>query len=333
MVNYQTEFVVFYLQAHRRINMGKYPFDLIKPEYDNGEKQLADDSWTASRPIIRFTDNLEKGAEYFIPGEGLLTAINTSIAVGEPLLLTGEPGTGKTQVAYYVSYKLNLEKLCHFQVKSTSKAQDLLYTFDSIRYFRDANLQKNDNPLNKREYITEGPLWEALESDKPRVLLIDEIDKAPRDFPNDLLMELDQNEFPVPELGKDFKIKAGQNNRPIIIITSNSERRLPEPFLRRCIYHYIKFDESLLKKAINARKDEYPELDDEFLQLAIVSFIELRKQNLRKKPSTGELLTWVRIMAAASGVDPERLKGDLSELPYLGTLLKDRGDLEEIRKR
>ncbi len=316
--------------------MNSYPFDLVKEEYPNQSDQVTDSSWIDARPIIQFTDNLEKGAKYFVPGKKLLIAINTAIAVGEPLLITGEPGTGKTQVAYYVAYKLDLGDVLHFQVKSTSKAQDLLYKFDTIRYFRQVSLRGSEEDMNKMEYIEKGPVWKALTSDKPCVLLIDEIDKAPRDFPNDLLWELDQHEFAVPELGSDYKVpdkdSYNPNNRPIIIITSNSERRLPEPFLRRCIYHFIKFDESLLEKALNARKDEYPGMSAEFLELVINRFIDLRKLNLRKKPSTGELLTWIRIMAASSGIKPERLKGDLSQLPYLGALLKDHADLEEAEK-
>lgn len=316
--------------------MSKYPFDLIKDRYSNGEDRLTDHSWIYNRPLIHFTDNLEKGAEFFVPSGQLVTAINAAIAIGEPLLVTGEPGTGKTQIAYYVAYKLTLDKVLHFQVKSTSKAQDLLYNFDTIRYFHDAHLTGDSKQnLDKTNYITEGLLWKALKSDKPQVLLIDEIDKAPRDFPNDLLWELDQNEFTLPELGPDYKISSKDKslNRPIIIITSNSERRLPEPFLRRCIYHYIKFDESLLEKAVKARRDEYPNLSDEFLQLTITRFIELRQSlHLRKPPSTGELLTWERILAAAADVDIEKLKGDLSQLPYLGALLKDHADLQEVEK-
>ena len=170
--------------------------------------------------------------------------INTAIAVGEPLLLTGQPGTGKTQSAYYTAFQLGV-KCIHFQVKSDSTAKDLLYDFDMVRYFRDAHLQNvqqeqlsngNPNTLNKDDYIEKRQLWEAFELGKKKgvsqVLLIDEIDKAPRDFPNDLLHELNQMEFTILETGE--KISAPAHLRPIVFITSNSERRLPEPFLRRC---------------------------------------------------------------------------------------------------
>jgi len=318
------------------MNKHNYPFDLIKDEYFDNKPRLNDFSWIKNRPIIRFTDSMEKGAKHFIPGEKLLTAINTSIAIGDPLLVTGEPGTGKTQIAYYIAYKLSLEKVLHFQVKSTSKAQDLLYVFDTIKYFQDANIHDPGIRINKGDYIEKGPFWNALISDKPRVLLIDEIDKAPRDFPNDLLFELDQNKFKVPELGEDFQVPdpilEHSVCRPIVVITSNSERRLPEPFLRRCVFHYITFNELLLEKAVNARKNEYPDLSPEFLKHAIARFIDLRKQNLRKKPGTSELLTWLRVMSVASNVEIKTLEEELSHLPYLGTLLKDHADLEEIEK-
>jgi len=312
--------------------MENYSFDLVKREYPDQKDQLTDDSWIKNRSIIRFTDNLEKGAKYFIPSDQLIIAINTAIAVGEPLLVTGEPGTGKTQIAYYIAYKLNLGEVLHFQVKSTSKAQDLLYNFDTVRYFHDAHLAESKQGLKKEKYIRRGPLYRALEAERPSVLLIDEIDKAPRDFPNDLLLELDQNKFEIPELD-GLKISGLDiHNRPIIVITSNSERRLPEPFLRRCIYHYIQFDDSLLQKAVYARKDEYPNMSETFLNIAIARFVELRKANLRKKPSTGELLTWIRVMATAANIEVDKLKGDLSQLPYLGALLKDHSDLQEVEK-
>lgn len=322
--------------------MAKYPFDLLK--YTPGSKApKADYDWVKNRPLLKYSDSLEKGAEFYVPDDPLLVAVNTALAVGEPLLVTGEPGTGKTQIAYFVARQLGLGEVLHFQTKSSSKAQDLLYHFDTIRYFHEAHLSENKDefrkPQAKRPFITEGKFWEALVAkEHPRVLLIDEIDKAPRDFPNDLLRELDQNEFSVPELSepdKEFRVSGKENepNRPLIIITSNSERRLPEPFLRRCVYYFIEFNEDLLKKAVDARHKEYPEVSDSFRDLAIARFIELRKLNLRKKPSTGELLTWIRVLAAASKVDPKVLEGDLAELPFLGTLLKDHSDLEEVGKR
>jgi MoxR-like ATPase len=162
----------------------------------------------------------------------------------------------------------------------------------------------------------------------PRVVLIDEIDKAPRDFPNDLLHELDKMEFTIAETGET--IRAPREKRPIVFITSNSERRLPEPFLRRCVYHHIRFDDALVAKAVDNRRDEYATLSPDFLQMAVQRFLALRDRPLRKLPSTGELLVWLRVLALAIGTYPERLEQDLSQLPYLGVLLKDHQDIEDV---
>ena len=256
------------------------------------------------------------------------TAINTALAVGEPLLVTGEPGTGKTQAAYYMAYKLNIEPVIHFQVKSASQATDLLYHFDMVRYFHDANLGSQVAKLDKNNYVEKRPLWQAMTASHPSVLLIDEIDKAPRDFANDLLHELDKMEFTIKETGET--IRAPRENRPILLITSNSERRLPEPFLRRCIYHNIRFDDDLVEKAVWSRRDQYQKLNDDFILMAIQRFLALRERNIRKRPAMGELLVWLRVLALAVGSYPDRLERDLSKLPYLGVLLKDRQDVEDI---
>lgn len=228
--------------------MSHYPFRLVN---DDHEGPLEDPEVLRQRPFAAVDASLTVNAARFVPGEQLETAINTAIAVGEPLLITGEPGTGKTQAAYYVAYKLGLEPVLHFQVKSDGNAQDLLYHFDTVRYFHDAHFSKSAAPLNKADYVEPRALWQAMASPHPRVLLIDEIDKAPRDFPNDLLHELDQMEFTVAETGKT--IRAPRTQRPIVVITSNSERRLPEPFLRRCVYHHIRFDDNLVAKAVEKR--------------------------------------------------------------------------------
>jgi MoxR-like ATPase len=234
-----------------------YPFDILNQV---GRHEPADSSSLLDRPFAYFNHSLAEDAHRFVPGEELTLAINTAIAVGQPLLLTGEPGTGKTQAAYYTAYKLGVEPVLHFQVKSDSNASDLLYHFDAVRYFYDASTKGRTmdaesegerTELNKSDYVEKRALWLALESEVPRVLLIDEIDKASRDFPNDLLHELDQMQFTVAETQQiipESPIPKGQ--RPIVFITSNSERRLPEPFLRRCIYHHIKFDEELLRLAV-----------------------------------------------------------------------------------
>ena len=322
--------------------MNRYPFDLIRPEVPG---PLQDPTVLAQRPFTTVDRSFASEARLFIPGEELAVAINTALAVGEPLLITGEPGTGKTQAAYYAAFKLGLEPLIHFQVKSDSTAGELLYHFDSVRYFHDAHAGQlslitpgGDPVAVKKKYVEKRALWLALEraqeKNLPAVLLIDEIDKAPRDFPNDLLLELDKMEFTVRETGE--LISAPRILRPILFITSNSERRLPEPFLRRCVYHHIVFDDQIVEKAVAGRRTEFTALSDEVVKLAMERFLALRDRTLRKRPATGEFLVWLRVLAAAVGTTPQRLeeclkREDLAILPYLGVLLKDRRDLEEVQ--
>jgi MoxR-like ATPase len=315
--------------------MKQYPFALIQ---HSEEGPLEDQSLLANRPFARVDRSFKADARRFVPGEQLETAINTAIAVGEPLLITGEPGTGKTQAAYYAAYKLGIEPVIHFQVKSDSTARDLLYHFDTVRYFHDAHLAGLANAdgthmLDKADYVEKRALWEAFElaqqRELPCVLLIDEIDKAPRDFPNDLLHELDKMEFSVTETGE--QVSAPRQLRPIVFITSNSERRLPEPFLRRCVYHHIRFDDDLVRQAVAGRKEFFSNLSDEFTSMALQRFLALRDRNLRKRPATGELLVWLEVLALAVGTTPPRLDATLAELPYLGVLLKDHQDIEDLR--
>lgn len=313
--------------------MSTYPFHVVRYER---EGELEDKILLSKRPFSAIDRSFEADARRFVPGEQLDTAINTAIAVGEPLLITGEPGTGKTQTAYYAAYKLGVEPVIHFQVKSDSTAHDLLYHFDTVRYFHDAhlrNLEGQDCPdLNKRNYVEPRALWYAFERSQekgvPQVVLIDEIDKAPRDFPNDLLHELDKMEFIVTETQET--ISAPRELRPIVFITSNSERRLPEPFLRRCAYHHIRFDDRIVEQAWRNRQDEFSNLSEDFLKLAMQRFLALRDQPLRKRPATSEFLVWLQVLALAVGTQPERLDQDLSKLPYLGVLLKDHQDIEDI---
>lgn len=323
--------------------MPLYPFNLIPPQ---GKAPVESREWLTHRPFIEKKRTLETDAPHFIAGDALADAMNTAIAVGDPLLITGEPGTGKTQAAYYAAWHLGVDCI-HFQVKSDSTARDLLYDFDMVRYFRDAHLQnlkeekkKEEGEeaceeLDKGQYIEERALWKAFRTAKeqtiPQVLLIDEIDKAPRDFPNDLLHELDQMEFTIIETGE--KIDAPASLRPIVFITSNSERRLPEPFLRRCVYHHIEFDDRIVQQAVKSRRDDFSELSDDFLALAVKRFLALRDRTLRKAPATGELLVWLRVLSLSTGRYPEQLEEDLSKLPYLGTLLKDHQDMEELGGR
>ena len=208
-----------------------------------------------------------------------------------------------------------------------------------MRYFHDANLLNLEaqrgapsKPLVKGDYVEPRALWlafqKATEANVPQVVLIDEIDKAPRDFPNDFLHELDQMEFTVTETGE--KVSAPRPLTPLVFITSNSERRLPEPFLRRCVYHHIRFDDHIVTRAVESRRDEFSTLSDGFIELALRRFLALRERSLRKQPATGELLVWLRVLALAAGRSPKRLDDDLSRLPYLGVLLKDHQDIEEL---
>lgn len=307
--------------------MDDYPFELIDGDT---EEQIDGEQALLNRPVSGIGFSFAEDAKRFVAGRELDTAINTAIAVGEPLLLTGEPGTGKTQAAYYAAYKLKLEPVIHFQVKSDTAAGDLLYDFDAVRYFHDANIRK-DGGTNKSRYIERRALWDAIKSDRPRVLLIDEIDKAPRDFPNDLLHELDKMEFTVAETGEE--VSGTPEKRPVVFITSNSERRLPEPFLRRCVYHHIPFDRDLVMKAVMKRRDEYPDLGEPFLKLAVERFLTLRETALRKYPSTSELLVWLRVLGLSPARYTRELDHDLSKLPYLGVLIKDHQDLEDLKRR
>ncbi|MCP4346423.1 MAG: MoxR family ATPase [Desulfobacterales bacterium] len=305
-------------------NMTDYPFQVV--DYNRSEP-LKDKSILSKRPFTQFSTSFEEDAKFFVPGEELEDAINTSIAVGDPLLITGEPGTGKTQAAYYTAYNLGIEPVIHFQVKSDSKARDLLYNFDTVMYFHDANFCK-DKPLKKDDYVIKGNLWKAMESEDSSILLIDEIDKAPRDFPNDLLHELDKMEFTVAETKEP--VSASKEKRPIVFITTNSERQLPDPFLRRCVYHHIEFNSDLLKRVVEKRKKEYSNLSSDFIETAMRHFLALRKKTLRKQPSTGEFLVWLRVLTLRIQNHPQQLEQDLSRLPYLSVLLKDHQDIKEL---
>ena len=317
--------------------MNAYSFNLI-PE--QGRTPTADVAQLAHRPILGHKRTLEDDAAKFVAGPALSDAINTAIAVGEPLLLTGQPGTGKTQTAYYVAFQLGVQCI-HFQVKSDSSAKDLLYHFDMVRYFRDAHLNNGNSnngaaSLDKEDYIEKRALWTAFEEGKrqqvPQVLLIDEIDKAPRDFPNDLLHELNQMEFTILETSQT--ISAPMALRPLVFITSNSERRLPEPFLRRCVYHHIEFNDEIVRKAVESRRDEFQNLNDDFLEMAIKRFLTLRDMSLRKMPADQCVAGVVAASLAMAGRHSAQtgLEEELSKLPFLGTLLKDHQDIEELKR-
>ncbi len=261
------------------------------------------------------------GSKEYISTLDLTVAVNASIALEKPLLVKGEPGTGKTELARQVASSLNLE-IIEWNIKSTTKAQQGLYEYDAVSRLRDSQLGESIRDINK--YIRKGKLWEAFEKKKKVVLLIDEIDKADIEFPNDLLQELDRMEFYVYETGQIVKA----NKRPIVIITSNNEKELPEAFLRRCFFHYIQFpDLETLKKIVEVH---FPNIKKSLLEIALKSFFEVREiPGLKKKPSTSEALDWIKLLLLED-LSPSDLKIDGKNLlPKLhGALLKNEQDIQ-----
>jgi MoxR-like ATPase len=283
-----------------------------------------------TQELPRTLGNLKESAKFYKPDAELVTALNAALTVGSPLLVTGDPGTGKTQVAYWVAYHLGIaDRLYSLNVRSTSVANDLFYRFDAVGYFHAANQRsESPEPLDPKHFRKKQALWLAFESPRS-IVLIDEVDKAPRDFPNDLLHALDQYEFTVPET--DEKVSRPPGAPPLVVITSNSERRLPEPFLRRCIFHHIQFTDELVRKAVESRVADYPNLDPETRKIAIARFWELNRRDLRKKPATAELLIWLVLLSSRGDVTADKLRNArLSELPALGALIKDRDDLQGL---
>jgi len=254
-------------------------------------------------------------------------AVNASITLGRPLLIKGEPGTGKTQLAIEIAAALS-RPLYEWHIKSTSKAQQGLYEYDAVSRLRDSQL--GDGRVHDiGNYIVRGRLWEAFASQVQPVLLIDEIDKADIEFPNDLLRELDRMEFYVYETRELVKAV----HRPIILITSNNEKELPDAFLRRCFFHYIRFpDAETLEKIVRVH---YPKLKQDLLAEALAAFFRLRETpGLRKKPSTSELLDWIKLLVAED-LPPEALRGDDPKKtipPLYGALLKNEQDVHLVEQ-
>ncbi len=273
-----------------------------------------------------------QGTETYLTNDSLEAAVNCALALERPLLVKGEPGTGKTLLAEAIAETVG-SKLIHWPVKSTTRAQDGLYVYDTVQRLYDARFGEGE-VKDIRRYIKLGPLGRAFAATDPnvppvyfqeakgrRVLLIDEVDKADIEFPNDLLHELDRMSFSIFETGDEIAAK----ERPIVIITSNNEKELPDAFLRRCVFHFIDFPEPELMKRIV--RVHHPKIDQELVDQAVVKFYELREvPRLRKKPSTSELVDWIAVLQRA-GVGKDRF---VRELPFLGVLLKKEQDVELI---
>lgn len=256
----------------------------------------------------------------------LVASVNAMLAVERPLLVTGEAGTGKTMLAFSIAAELELEEVLFFPVRSDHQGRDVLYQFDNMQRFYDASIH-DPKAHDLKNYLKLGPLGEAITSERRRLVLIDEIDKAPRDFPNDLLNALDKLELRIPELD-DCKTATC---RPIVIITSNRESQLPDPFLRRCLFHNIEFPTpDRLAQILQERLGQL-NLAETLRERVIQRFLEIRKEpTLQKKPSTAELIIWVKILAAA-GVGADDLTADVKTTPFLGSLVKIREDLDRVK--
>ena len=263
-----------------------------------------------------------KGSNDYVASSELMNAVNVAIALQKPLLIKGEPGTGKTMLAQSIADALEMP-LIIWSIKSTTKAQEGLYMYDTVQRLYDSQFGEAgvDDIAN---YIRLGKMGEAFTAEKQVVLLIDEIDKADLEFPNDLLWELDKMEFYIRETKETVTAK----ERPIVVITSNAEKELPDAFLRRCIFHYIEFPgPALMEKIVHTH---FEDLDEHLLQEALDAFYMIRDMKLiRKKPSTSELIDWLRALILG-GIDPDRIR---AEIPFAGVLLKKDEDLNELKKK
>jgi MoxR-like ATPase len=257
------------------------------------------------------------GSPDYVISEPLKNAVNVTIALQRPLLIRGEPGTGKTLLAHSIATGLE-KRLIVWNIKSTTKAQEGLYVYDTVQRLNDSRFGGSD-VSDIKQYIKLGKLGQAFVSPEQVVLLIDEIDKADLEFPNDLLNELEEMSFYIPETNETINA----NHRPIVVITSNAEKELPDAFLRRCIFHYIEFPNSELMEEIV--RVHFPNIKDSLLSEALKAFYKLREiDDFRKKPSTSELIDWIRALIAG-GIPHDKVS---SEIPFVGTLLKKETDYD-----